>query len=51
MSKFIILDRDGTIIEVRGYIYKTEDLKFLSSTINGLKQFRDVGYRFIVVTD
>lgn len=51
MSKFIILDRDGTIIEDKGYTHKIEDLKFLPDAINGLKQFRDAGYRFIVVTN
>lgn len=51
MSKFIILDRDGTIIEDRGYLHKNEDLKFLPGAIDGLKEFRDAGYRFIVVTN
>jgi len=51
MSKFIILDRDGTIIEDRGYIHKIEDLKFLPGAISGLKQFRDADCRFIIVTN
>lgn len=51
MPKFIILDRDGTIIEDRGYIHKIEDLKFLPNAIRGLKRFRDAGCRFIIVTN
>ena len=51
MSKFIVLDRDGTIIEDRGYIHKIEDLKILPNAISGLKLFRDAGCRFIIVTN
>lgn len=49
--KFIIFDRDGTLIEDKGYVHKIEDLKFLPNAISGLKQFRDVGCRFIIVTN
>src|SRR3990167_4488528 len=51
MSKFIVLDRDGTIIDDRGYIHKIEDLKILPNAISGLKLFRDAGCRFIIVTN
>ena len=49
--KFIILDRDGTIIEDGGYLHKIEDLKFLPGAIDGLKKFRDSGSKFIIVTN
>lgn len=49
--KFIILDRDGTIIEDLGYVHKIKDLKFLPNAISGLKQFRDAGFRFIIITN
>lgn len=51
MSKFIILDRDGTIIEDGGYLHKIEDLKFLPGAIDGLRQFKNSGYRFVIVTN
>ena len=51
MSKFIVLDRDGVIIEDSGYVHKIEDLKILPNAISGLKLFRDAGCRFIVVTN
>lgn len=51
MSKFIILDRDGTIIEDRGYVHKTKDLKFLPGAIEGLKEFQAAGYKFIIITN
>lgn len=50
-SKFIILDRDGTIIEDKDYIFKIEDLRFLPNAINGLQRFRHAGYKFIIVTN
>ena len=49
--KFIILDRDGTIIKDKGYVHKIEDLKFLPNAISGLKQFRNSGCRFIITTN
>jgi len=51
MPKFIILDRDGTIIKDEGYVHKIEDLEFLSGAISGLKRFRDAGCRFIIITN
>lgn len=51
MPKFVVLDRDGTIIEDRKYVYKIEDLKFLEKAIGGLKKFNDIGYKFIIVTN
>ena len=37
MKKAIFLDRDGTLIEDRGYVHKIEDLKLLPGIIEGLK--------------
>lgn len=51
MSKFLILDRDGTINRDTGYTYKPEELEILPGVIDGLKKFRNIGYRFIVVTN
>jgi len=51
MSKYLFLDRDGTIIEDKGYVHKIKDLKFLTGAIAGLKKFRNIGYKFIIVTN
>jgi len=50
-SKFIILDRDGTIIEDRGYIHKIKDMKFLPGAVRGLKKLQNAGFRFIIITN
>lgn len=50
-SKFIILDRDGTINKDTGYTHKIEDLEILPDVIEGLQKFRDVGFKFIIVTN
>ena len=49
--KFLILDRDGTIIEDRVYVHKIEDLQFLPGAIEGLRKFQNAGFKFIVVTN
>ncbi len=50
-NKYIFLDRDGTIIEDRGYIHKIKDLKFLPGAIKGLKKLQKNGYRFIIISN
>lgn len=51
MSKFLILDRDGTINEDKGYVYKIEDLVILPGVLEGLKKFKDAGWKFVIVTN
>ncbi len=51
MSKFVILDRDGTINKDTGHTYRMEDLEILPGAIEGLQKFRDAGFKFIVVTN
>ncbi len=52
MDKYIFLDRDGTIIEDAGHIYKVEDLKFLPGAIDGLRElFWHLRFKLIVVTN
>lgn len=47
----IFLDRDGTINEDYGYVYKNEDLCFIDGVIEGLKMLQDAGYLLIVITN
>ena|SRR3989344_717311 len=51
MAKFLILDRDGTINKDTGYVYRIEDLVILPGVIEGLKKFRDAGWKLVVVTN
>ena len=50
-ARFLILDRDGTINEDKGYTYRIEDLVILPGVVEGLRKFRDAGWKFIVITN
>ena len=51
LKPFIIFDRDGTIIEDKIYLSRTEDLRYLGGVIEALKKLRDFGFRFVVATN
>jgi D-glycero-D-manno-heptose 1,7-bisphosphate phosphatase len=44
----IFLDRDGTLIEDKGYTYKLNDLKFINKVIELLNKYKSRYYIFIV---
>jgi D-sedoheptulose 7-phosphate isomerase len=49
--KAIFLDRDGTIHEDKGYIYKIEDLKLMPNVIPALKLLQKKGFLLIIVSN
>ena len=51
MRKVIFLDRDGTINVEKSYLHKWEDFEFEKNAIEGLKELKNLGYEFIVVTN
>ncbi|MCR5050872.1 MAG: HAD family hydrolase [Paludibacteraceae bacterium] len=51
MNKAIFLDRDGTIIEDKSYMYHVEDLILLDNVVEALRKFKDMGYLLIVITN
>lgn len=50
-SKFILLDRDGTLIEEKNYLHDPDDVKILPGVVKGLKKLAAEGYKFIVLTN
>jgi len=40
-NKAVFLDRDGTIIEDKGYTYKLSDLILFSEAVAGLKKLKE----------
>lgn len=50
-DKFIILDRDGTIIKDKGYNFRPEDIEFLPGAIEGLQNLQNAGYKFIIISN
>jgi D-glycero-D-manno-heptose 1,7-bisphosphate phosphatase len=47
----VFLDRDGTLIEERGYLDKLEDISLFPETPAALHLLRDAGYALVVVTN
>ncbi len=48
---FVLLDRDGTVIENRGYVGDPEDVVLLPNAAAGLRRFRALGYGLALVTN
>jgi len=51
MNKAVFLDRDGTINEDRHYLYKKEDFVFLPGVIEGMREFQEMGFLLIIITN
>lgn len=51
MSKFVFLDRDGTINVDYGYVFRKEQLTFCANSIEGLKMLLSNGFKLIVITN
>lgn len=50
-GKWIVLDRDGTLIEDTGYLSDPDDVRILPGVVDGLRLLAGAGYRFIVITN
>ena len=51
MTRFVLLDRDGTLTRDAGYTYRIEDYALLPGVPEGLIQLREAGFRFAIVTN
>lgn len=51
MSRFVFLDRDGTLIRDLGYTHRIEDYELLPGVVAGLRRMLDSGYRLAVITN
>jgi len=51
VGRFVFLDRDGTINDDPGYVYRVEDYALLAGVVDALVALRDGGYRFAIVTN
>ena len=49
-KKIMFLDRDGTIIKDKGYMYKIEDLEFVEGSIEALKELQK-HFDLVIVTN
>jgi len=51
VSRFVLLDRDGTLTRDAGYTYRVEDYALLPGVAEGLAQLGAAGFRFAIVTN
>lgn len=51
MGKAVFLDRDGTINENTGHLFKKEDFLFLETVPDAIREFRKRGYYVVVITN
>jgi D-glycero-D-manno-heptose 1,7-bisphosphate phosphatase len=51
VNKYILLDRDGTLIEFRNYLTDPRHITINRPTIKGLQLLSEAGYRFGVITN
>lgn len=50
-NKAVFLDRDGTLIEDRGYISDPEDVALLPGCVESIRRLADAGYLIVVVSN
>jgi D-glycero-D-manno-heptose 1,7-bisphosphate phosphatase len=50
-QRFVLLDRDGTLIAERHYLARVEDIEILPNTVRGLRLLRDLDLGLVVVTN
>ena len=51
MSRFVFLDRDGTLVRDTGYPHRDEDYALLPGVAEALARLRDAGFRLAIVTN
>lgn len=51
MSRWIILDRDGTLIKEKDYLHDPDEVELIPCVVKGLRKLAAAGYRFAVVTN
>ncbi len=49
--KYVLLDRDGTIIREKNYLASPTEIELLPGAASGLRAMQDAGYRLIVITN
>ena len=50
-SRFVFVDRDGTLVADRGYTHRVEDYEPLPGAVSGLRRLQQAGYRIAIVTN
>jgi D-glycero-D-manno-heptose 1,7-bisphosphate phosphatase len=51
MTRFVFLDRDGTVTVDRGYTYRIEDYALLPGVVEGLRALGAAGFGLAIITN
>jgi histidinol-phosphate phosphatase family protein len=51
VSRFVFLDRDGTLVRDVGYPHRDEDYALLPGVVTGLRRLARAGFRLAIVTN
>jgi len=51
MSRFVFLDRDGTLVRDRGYVHRLEEYALLPGVAPALRRLAAAGFRLAIVTN
>jgi D-glycero-D-manno-heptose 1,7-bisphosphate phosphatase len=51
VSRFVFLDRDGTLVRDTGYPHRPEDYQLLPGVPEALRRLREAGFRLAIVTN
>ena len=51
MNRAVFLDRDGTLIEERNYLHRSEDVVIYPTSGGALKRLQDAGFKLFMVTN
>lgn len=51
MRRYVLLDRDGTLVRDVGYPHRLEDYALLPGVVEGLRALRAAGYALAIVTN
>ncbi|NYT27512.1 D-glycero-beta-D-manno-heptose 1,7-bisphosphate 7-phosphatase [Candidatus Thiodubiliella endoseptemdiera] len=49
--RIVFLDRDGVINQEKNYLYKIEDFIFIDGVFDACRQFQELGFKIIIVTN
>jgi D-glycero-D-manno-heptose 1,7-bisphosphate phosphatase len=50
-KRFVILDRDGTLIAERNYLSSPDGVELLANAATGLRRFKELGWGRLIVTN
>lgn len=49
--RFVLLDRDGTLIEERHYLFDPDGVRLIPGAMDALRDFKALGFGLVVITN